>query len=195
MTVQGHEPQGKRYHMWTSSRTTGRLAASMVLATVAGLFGCGGQGYAKLTGAERAERIHVMYADYAAQFPGVPDIDVATLLQWQEEKDVLLVDVRSAEEQAVSRIPGAISRSDFEEDKAKYSGRPIVAYCTIGYRSAQYTEELLAQGWDAYNLAGSLLAWAHQGKTFVGPDGEATRRAHVYGAKWNLLPHGFEAVW
>lgn len=173
---------------WHTAVTCGLLG-------MASLLGCGGARHAELSDGEREARMRDMYEDYAAAFPDVPDVDVETLLAWQKEKDVLLIDARSEAEQAVSRIPGAISRETFEETHGEHAEGPVVVYCTIGYRSARYADELRSNGWEAYNLAGSVLAWAHEGKTFVTPKGVQTERVHVYGARWNLLPRGYEAVW
>ena len=39
----------------------------------------------------------------------------------------------------------------------------------------------------SYTASGSYAA--------VDADGQPTKRVHIYGAKWNLLPEGYEAVW
>jgi rhodanese-related sulfurtransferase len=41
--------------------------------------------------------------------------------------------------------------------------RPLVVYCRVGSRSQMAAEALRASGWEAYNLAGGLAAWAEQG--------------------------------
>ncbi len=55
-------------------------------------------------------------------------------------------------------------------------------------------EDLIAKGFIAYNLRGSILAWIQVGQKLVS-DGEETRRVHVYGRRGNLGPKGYEAVW
>ena len=91
-------------------------------------------------------------------------------------------------------IPGAISRDDFDADRARYAGSRIVAYCTIGARSGEFAAEIQQQGWKVRNLEGSILAWTHAGGELVGPDGP-TKKVHVYGRRWNLAADGYEAVW
>ena len=108
----------------------------------------------------------------------------------------VLVDVREPRELAVSTIPGALTRDEFEARKAelKAKGATIVPYCTIGYRSGLYTEELREQGFEAKNLEGSLLSWTWAGGPLVHDD-EPTKRVHVYGPQWNLVAEGYEGVW
>lgn len=144
---------------------------------------------------EKAAAVAEMYQGYTKDFPDVRALDVEQLDKLQKDANPVLVDVRTPEEQAVSMIPGAVSRQEFEAHPEKYADRPVVTYCTIGYRSGLYAEELTEAGRDAYNLAGSILAWAHAQREFVTPDGTPTRRLHVYGKKWDLAPHDYETIW
>ena len=107
----------------------------------------------------------------------------------------MLVDARTPEEQAVSMLPGAITQQEFERRAEDFKGRRVVAYCTIGYRSGEYTEALRADGWDAHNLSGSILAWTHAGQPLETPDGAPTKRLHIYGPKWDLAAEGYETVY
>lgn len=46
--------------------------------------------------------------------------------------------------------------------------------CRVGGRSAQVTQYLVAQGLDAVNVDGGMLAWDAAGRPMVsGPDGTA----------------------
>jgi len=92
-------------------------------------------------------------------------------------------------------IPGAIDEALFEERIEDYRTDAIVVYCTIGVRSGRYVKRLIKDGYDAYNLKGGILAWAHAGGRFVDKTGKETRRVHVYGKRWNLLPKGYEGIW
>lgn len=143
--------------------------------------------------AEKIRRIREMYEGYKAAFPEVPDVSVEEFLALPGDA-VVLVDVRESEERAVSTIPGAVSRETFEADPGAWKGRRVVTYCTVGYRSGRYAAELRRRGIEAYNLAGSLLAWTHAGQKLVNADGE-TRRLHVYGKTWDLAAEGYETVW
>ncbi len=147
-----------------------------------------------LTPEQRFEAVEKMYSEYQKGFPEVPEVQPAELAEALADGSTVLVDVREPREWDVSRIPGAITLDAFERDKAKYKDRPIIAYCTIGYRSGQFAQRLSKDGFDASNLRGSILAWAHAGQPLVNDDGETTR-VHVYGPQWDLLPDGFESVW
>lgn len=142
-------------------------------------------------------RIDAMYADYREDFPEIGEIsaeELAALLEGDGE--VIIVDVREPKERAVSIIAGSITQDTFEANREQYpKDATIVLHCTIGYRSGKYAEKLQRRGIEALNLKGSILSWVHAGQPVVTLEGEETRRVHVYGQKWNLLPKGYEAVW
>jgi rhodanese-related sulfurtransferase len=143
---------------------------------------------------ERLRRIERYYGLCAKLLPKVPEISAAELAERIKRERLAIVDVREPREQAVSMIPGAMSRADFEARKDEFRDVPIVAYCTLGFRSGKYAAKLRDEGFDAYNLRGAILAWTHTGQPLVDADGE-TRRVHVYGRKWNLVASGYEGVW
>ena len=147
------------------------------------------------TNEEKRAKIEALYEEFRPDFPDAEEIDVEGFLKLQARGEVLLVDVREDHERAVSTIPGAMSKEAFEEIKNDLRDVPVVVHCTIGYRSARYVESLKDQGVDAYNLKGSILSWVHAGQPVVDPEGNETKRVHVYGERWNLLPEGYEAVW
>jgi rhodanese-related sulfurtransferase len=124
----------------------------------------------------------------------VPTIAVEEIIDAEQSgRPLLLVDVRSPEETAVSMIPGAITRRQYERDSKKYTDYRIVPYCTVGARSRKYTRELIARGVDAVNFQGSILAWAEAGQPLVTPDGEPTMKVHTYSERFDVPPP-YEAV-
>ena len=147
------------------------------------------------TDEEKRAAIEAMYREFQPEFPDAPEIGVEELIRLRTGEDVLIVDVRESEERLVSVIPGAVSKEAFESLKGELGDAPIVVHCTIGYRSAKYVEALKAEGIEAYNLKGSILSWVHAGQPVVDPEGNETKRVHVYGKRWDLLPEGYEAVW
>lgn len=153
-----------------------------------------GRGRPPASDEARRARISRLYREYRKSFPDVAGVSPAGLRLLREREDVVLVDIRSAEERAISVIPGAVPLDDFERDRERYGEAAVVTYCTIGLRSGLYAQQLLKQGRKVFNLEGSILAWVHEGGTLQGPDG-ATRRVHVYDRRWNLVPRGYEAVW
>lgn len=172
-----------------------RRAALCLLVVVAGCGASTPQSTNPLSDAQKRSRIEAMGAEYQHAFPDVPEVATDELSQWLETGDVVLVDVRSEDERKVSGIPGAISKAAFEENEDAYADKTVVTYCTIGYRSGVYAETLRAKGLDARNLRGSILSWVHDGKVVVDPEGAETKRVHVYGPEWDLLPEGYTAIW
>jgi rhodanese-related sulfurtransferase len=164
---------------------------AVVLLSMLAAVACGESGLAE---ADRAARVEELYAGYRDSFPEAAEVTVEELLTLQAAGDPVLVDVRTDSERAISMIPGAISREEFERRREELGERTVVTYCTIGYRSGLYAEELKQEGWDAYNLEGSILAWTHAGQGLE-QDGQQTRRLHVYGRKWDLAADDYETVW
>ena len=143
----------------------------------------------------KQNQIMAMYRQYASEFPQVVSITVEELLQLQlQNQELILVDVRSPEERAVSLIPGSISTEELESNLAKYQQATIIAYCTIGYRSGKYAQKMQQRGVKILNLEGSLLAWSHVQGKLVNDQG-VTNQVHVFGRQWQLAAENYEAVW
>lgn len=140
----------------------------------------------------REPTVASMYEEYRKDFPGVRELTVNEFLKMKSERQVILVDVRTEAERTVSIIPDAISEDEFNANRDRYQNLPVVAYCTIGFRSGLFAKRMA--GIHVYNLIGGVLAWAAAGQSFSNTNGP-TRRVHVYGEKWNLLPEGYSAVW
>lgn len=87
--------------------------------------------------------------------------------------EVQLLDVREPYEHQAGRIEGA-RRVDLEglaqEAPRLDPARPMLLYCRSGGRSAVATQAFRAAGFEAYNLAGGLLAWRRSGLPMQ-PDG------------------------
>ena len=161
-----------------------------ILATI---FSC--QDIAFRTDDWKQEQIGKIYRNYAQKFPQVEAITAEQLQQLQQHgKKLVLVDVRSPEEIAVSHIPGAITPAKFEKNLTKYQDAMIIAYCTIGYRSGLYAQKLQQQGVKVFNFAGSLLAWSHAGGELINGEGK-TNKVHVFGRQWQLTAEDYQAVW
>ncbi len=166
-----------------------------VLCLIAAMTGCGAPPAGVRSDAEKRAQIEAMYVEYRRSFPEVPEIAVGELTHFMETGDAVLVDVRTEDERRISGIPDAISQSEFEDNEDAYADKTIVTYCTIGYRSGVYAVTLREKGLDARNLRGSILSWVHEGRALVDPEGAETKRVHVYGPEWELLPEGYTAIW
>ncbi len=141
-----------------------------------------------------ARQVETMAKQYDKKYSTVKHVTVATYLK--NRKKWVLVDIRPAKERKVSMIPGAITVKQLESNLALYKHRPILLYCTIGERSSVYALRLNAQGWEnVANLRGGVLAWAQANRKFVTSDNKKTRKVHVYGSAWNLLPVNYTGVW
>lgn len=144
---------------------------------------------------QKKQRIDSLYKKYRRKFRQVEGISADELLEVLDQgRDVVLVDVRKPEEQAVSMIPGALTQSEFEQRTADLAGKTVITYCTAGYRSGLYAKRLQKQGWQVLNLEGSLLSWTHAGGPLEDAAGP-TRRIHVYSADWSLESSDYEPVW
>jgi rhodanese-related sulfurtransferase len=83
-----------------------------------------------------------------------------------ELTDAQFVDVRTPGEWETSRLEGArhIPLDDLQSQAGGLDkSRPVVFYCRTGERSAMATDAFRAAGWDAYTIAGGLVAWADNG--------------------------------
>ena len=146
---------------------------------------------------DKQNAIATMYREFAREFSEVEGISVEQLQQLQQqEKNIVLVDVRTPKERGVSIIPGAITKEEFETNLEKYDNGKniIVAYCTIGYRSGKYADGWRKQGINILNLEGSLLAWSHIKGKLVNDSGR-TNRVHVFGRQWQLTADNYQPVW
>jgi len=144
--------------------------------------------------AERLALLEKMYADFRDDFSGIGEVSADTLMEWISAGEVVIVDVREPAEREVSRLPNSIIPKELESYLEGHDNLRVVIYCTIGYRSGKFTRSLKNKGLKASNLAGGIVAWVHHGGP-IEHDGKPTRRVHVYGKKWNLLPEGYEPVW
>ncbi len=144
---------------------------------------------------EKRVMLMQLTTEYAAKWPAVRRISAAEWVEMRQNGNPVLVDVREREEYDISRIPGAVFVGDFESDAARHAGRPVVCYCTVGYRSAEYASELMAKGLAVYELEGSILGWLHEERPIVDASGKTTMRVHVYGASWDYAPSAYERVW
>ena len=63
--------------------------------------------------------------------PSISATELHDLLQGPSGKNVVMVDTRTDEERAVSRIPGRVlSKEEFGNQKTSYRNSTVVAYCT-----------------------------------------------------------------
>lgn len=105
----------------------------------------------------------------------------------------VLVDVRSEKEIDVSIIPGAITKTQYKKDAAKYQDKLVIPYCTVGGRSGAYAKQLAKGGVKVKNYQGSILKWVDAGLPLVTLDGQSTNRVHTYSDRYQI-PAKYEQV-
>lgn len=95
--------------------------------------------------------------------------DVKGFSALTDEPDVVVLDVRTAEEYAEGHIQGAVlidqGQDDFmEKVKATLTkDKTIAVYCRSGRRSANAAGRLSAEGYKCVNLKGGIIAWKEAG--------------------------------
>jgi len=147
-----------------------------------------------LSDAQKRQQVMGMYADYRKDFEGVEEIAAAEAIELIGDPEVVFVDVRDPEEQAVSMIPGAVTSEVFLAAPERYQSLKIIGYCTISYRSGKLAAKLARQGITIVNLEGGLLAWVHAGGSLV-RGYKPVKQLHVYGRQWDLAPADIETVY
>jgi rhodanese-related sulfurtransferase len=104
----------------------------------------------------------------SASFAGaVAEAEPATVRQWLDDGEALLIDVRESDEYAMERIPGSLLLPKSLLDPATFPrvpGMKVVLVCYLGRRSITVGEQLLAAGYgQAISLKGGILAWSAAG--------------------------------
>lgn len=130
------------------------------------------------------------------RFPDVLRIDAETLAEAMSVGGTaapVLLDTRTEAEFAVSHLRGAIRldpRRPLLAQVGDRGARPIVVYCSVGYRSAIVARSLAVVGVRrVQNLDGGIFAWANEGRP-VFRNGQQVREVHPYDAIWGVLLRG-----
>jgi len=129
-------------------------------------------------------------------YPSVEQISIDTLDGWMRrpERSLLLVDVRSPEEFAVSHLRGAVNLQTPEQIAAAVQEQKpsrTVLYCSVGFRSSRLVHVLKERGvGNIMNLEGSIFQWANEGRAVF--QGEVpVQQVHPFGNRWaGLLREG-----
>ena len=145
---------------------------------------------------------------------GQPSIDTAlkrlnretvpyiTVDELNSSADQLLLDARTSAEFEVSHLKGAFwagyKKFDIRKIKSAYPDKdtPIVVYCSVGVRSENVGEELLAAGYtDVKNLYGGIFEWKNKGYPVYSQDGHPTEKVHAFNRRWGKLLHNAEKIY
>ena len=121
----------------------------------------------------------------------VPTVDAATLRrELQGPAGPVLLDARAPAEFAVSHLLGAQLVPLDSLATTQFAGldreRPVVVYCSVGYRSERVGDRLQALGFKhVRNLYGGLFQWVNEGYPVVNAAGPTTD-VHPYSVLWSM---------
>ncbi len=127
-------------------------------------------------------------------FPTVPQLSTTNLSQWLADTNrvqPMLLDVRTVPEFRVSHLRGAWQVDTDGPVTAMLNkiptNRPVVVYCSVGYRSSEYATKMMKEGFtNVVNLEGSIFQWANEGRpVFAG--GKPTKLVHPYNNTFGKL--------
>ena len=104
--------------------------------------------------------------------------------------DFTILDAREKEEFNVSHLTNAIfvGYDNFNTSKTTQQllkEKPIVIYCSIGYRSEKIAEQLQKKGYKVYNLYGGIFQWTNEGYKVVTLENKPTKQVHGYDKNWS----------
>ena len=165
------------------------VIAAIVAAAV--LAGIGGYRWYQQSRRLTWTQVHALIAD---KFPRVPQLSVQALQAWltnAQRPQPLLLDVRTKAEYDVSHLHHARWINTDEPLATALDGikhdQPIVAYCSVGYRSSSFCDRLMKQGFtNVHNLQGSIFQWANDGLP-VYRNGKVVHHVHPYNRHWGQL--------
>lgn len=104
--------------------------------------------------------------------------------------EIIYLDAREIEEYEISHITSAIwvGFDAFDKKVLKNipKSKPIVVYCSVGYRSEKIAEKMQKMGFqNVSNLYGGIFSWKDAGLQVVDKSGKATEKIHTYNRKWS----------
>lgn len=111
-----------------------------------------------------------------------------------DTKSFTLLDTRKKEEYDVSHLPNAVWVGDKEFnpnnvlEEIPNKEKPIIVYCSIGVRSEDIGEKLLALGYtDVKNLYGGIFQWKNNDKLIYNAKEQPTDSVHTFSKHWGKL--------
>jgi len=124
------------------------------------------------------------------KYPDVEQLSVDQLRTWlnSEKSEPVLIDARSLEEYDVSHLRRAVHWDSVKQTmELQKQTRPIVVYCSVGYRSSGVAAKLQKQGYkNVYNLEGSIFEWTNSGYPVFKGEREV-HGVHPFDHEWGRL--------
>ena len=109
------------------------------------------------------------------RFKTIQQVAPVSLARCQISAPVLLLDVRTHDEFHLGHLANALHVTDLgtakrliHEFRTDTPNGRVIAYCTVGYRSAQFAQHMASTGCaDVQNLEGGIWAWIAAGQPVV----------------------------
>jgi rhodanese-related sulfurtransferase len=101
-----------------------------------------------------------------AQAANEIELQPARVAELLEADAAELIDVRERDEWEAGHVAGArhVELPDLPAEAERIDrGRPVIFQCRSGNRSRMAAEAFRESGYEAYNMAGGLIAWAEKG--------------------------------
>jgi rhodanese-related sulfurtransferase len=119
----------------------------------------------------------------------VSEISVEELIKKTES--LQLIDAREKREYDVSHLKNAhwVGYNDFNLKRTERldKQKPVVVYCSVGYRSEKIAEQLKQAGFkEVYNLYGGIFEWVNQGQPIYNNNNQQTENIHAYDQVWGI---------
>lgn len=113
-----------------------------------------------------------------------------------------VLDTRAWKEYQVSHLKNSlwVGFRSFELERVTEAfpdkNTPLVVYCSVGVRSEDIGEKLLAAGYtNVKNLYGGIFQWKIDGYPVFDPQGQPTSKVHAYSKQWGVLLTNAEKVY
>lgn len=124
--------------------------------------------------------------EISKRFPEVPLLTIPKLAEWVADTarpQPLILDVRTRAEYDISHLPNAIwaGTMQLQTEALKQSppDRPVVFYCSVGWRSGQAAARWVKSGRRGlFNLDGSIFQWANEGRPLTDAQGKGVSLVH-----------------
>jgi rhodanese-related sulfurtransferase len=126
------------------------------------------------------------------EFPGVKHISSEQFAnRYAKDQGLIVLDIRERDEYRVSHLQNAVlapnSATALKRLKDVRKDRPIVVYCSVGWRSSEAATALQRAGYtNVMNLRGGIFTWANE-KRPVFRQQQAVRQVHPFNKDWGRL--------
>lgn len=139
-------------------------------------------------------RWDLVKSDIHRAYPALRQLSTQELAAWLADPGPItptVLDVRTRAEFDVSHLPGArwVAPEAQADEVSTWVSRdaPVVVYCSVGNRSADFAERLRGAGFKYVNhLDGAIFKWANEDRPLVSDRGP-TSAVHPQNRTWEHL--------